>query len=46
MSDTDKKLWFITDIGRGIGVDIAKASLAAGNAVAHGSRNEGHATHG
>ncbi len=28
---TDKKVWFITGAGRGIGVDIAKAALAAGN---------------
>ena len=30
---TDKKVWFITGAGRGMGVDIAKAALAAGNAV-------------
>ena len=30
---TDKKIWFITGGGRGMGVDIAKAALAAGNAV-------------
>ncbi len=28
-----KKVWFITGAGRGMGVDIAKAALAAGNAV-------------
>ena len=27
------KVWFITGAGRGMGVDIAKAALAAGNAV-------------
>src|SRR5438445_3002184 len=27
------KVWFITGAGRGMGTDIAKASLAAGNAV-------------
>ena len=27
---TDKKTWFITGAGRGMGVDIAKAALAAG----------------
>ena len=32
MSD-EKKVWFITGAGRGMGVDIAKAALAAGNAV-------------
>lgn len=30
---SDKKVWFITGAGRGMGVDIAKAALAAGNAV-------------
>ena len=41
MSDTDKKVWFITGAGRGMGVDIAKAALAAGNAVvATGRRPE------
>ncbi|TCM40423.1 SDR family oxidoreductase [Kribbella sp. VKM Ac-2568] len=30
---TDKKVWFITGAGRGMGVDIAKAALAAGDAV-------------
>ncbi len=29
----DKKVWFITGAGRGMGVDIAKSALAAGNAV-------------
>ena len=30
---TDKKVWFVTGAGRGMGVDIARAALAAGNAV-------------
>ncbi|HEV8634103.1 MAG TPA: SDR family NAD(P)-dependent oxidoreductase, partial [Chloroflexota bacterium] len=30
---TEKKVWFITGAGRGMGADIAKAALAAGNAV-------------
>ena len=30
---TDKRVWFITGAGRGMGVDIAKAALAAGHAV-------------
>jgi NAD(P)-dependent dehydrogenase (short-subunit alcohol dehydrogenase family) len=30
---TDKKVWFITGAGRGMGVDIAKAAVAAGNFV-------------
>ena len=33
MSDTDKKVWLVTGAGRGMGVDIAKAALADGNAV-------------
>jgi NAD(P)-dependent dehydrogenase (short-subunit alcohol dehydrogenase family) len=28
-----KKVWFITGAGRGMGTDVAKAALAAGNAV-------------
>jgi NAD(P)-dependent dehydrogenase (short-subunit alcohol dehydrogenase family) len=30
---TDKKVWFITGAGRGMGVDIAQAARAAGHAV-------------
>ncbi|MBT8159557.1 SDR family oxidoreductase [Arthrobacter sp. GN70] len=30
---TDKKVWFITGAGRGMGTDIAKAALATGHAV-------------
>jgi NAD(P)-dependent dehydrogenase (short-subunit alcohol dehydrogenase family) len=30
---TDKKVWFITGAGRGMGIDIAKAALVAGHAV-------------
>ena len=36
---TDRKIWFITGAGRGMGVDIAKAALAAGNAVVASGRN-------
>jgi NAD(P)-dependent dehydrogenase (short-subunit alcohol dehydrogenase family) len=36
---TDKKIWFITGAGRGMGVDLAKAALAAGNAVVATGRN-------
>src|SRR4051812_7719479 len=35
----DKRVWFITGAGRGMGVDIAKASLAAGHAVVATGRN-------
>jgi NAD(P)-dependent dehydrogenase (short-subunit alcohol dehydrogenase family) len=36
---TDKKVWFITGAGRGMGVDIAKAAMAGGNAVVATARN-------
>jgi len=35
----NKKVWFITGAGRGMGVDIAKAALAAGYKVAATGRN-------
>jgi NAD(P)-dependent dehydrogenase (short-subunit alcohol dehydrogenase family) len=42
---TDKKTWFITGAGRGMGVDFAKATLAAGdNVVATGRNPEAVAT--
>jgi NAD(P)-dependent dehydrogenase (short-subunit alcohol dehydrogenase family) len=40
----DKKVWFITGAGRGMGVDIAKAALAAGNAVVATARDPGSVT--
>ena len=36
---TDKKVWFVTGAGRGMGVDIAQAALAAGHAVVATGRN-------
>jgi NAD(P)-dependent dehydrogenase (short-subunit alcohol dehydrogenase family) len=36
---TDKRVWFITGAGRGMGVEFAKAALAAGNAVLATGRN-------
>ncbi len=36
---TDKKVWFITGAGRGMGVDITRAALAAGHAVVATGRN-------
>src|SRR5439155_2839854 len=36
---TDKKIWFITGAGRGMGTDFAKAALAAGHAVVATGRN-------
>ena len=34
-----KKIWFITGAGRGMGVDFAKAALAAGQAVVASGRD-------
>ncbi len=40
MSDkTHKKIWFITGAGRGMGVDFARAALAAGDAVVASGRD-------
>jgi NAD(P)-dependent dehydrogenase (short-subunit alcohol dehydrogenase family) len=36
---TDKKVWFITGTSRGMGVNFAKAALAAGNMVIATGRN-------
>ena len=36
---TNKKVWFITGAGRGMGADFAKAALAAGHAVVATGRN-------
>ena len=38
---TGQKVWFITGAGRGLGIDIAKAALAAGHAVVATGRNPG-----
>jgi NAD(P)-dependent dehydrogenase (short-subunit alcohol dehydrogenase family) len=35
----DKKVWFITGAGRGMGIDIAQAGLGAGHAVVATGRN-------
>src|ERR1700685_1435179 len=35
----NRKVWLITGAGRGMGVDIAKAALAAGHAVVATGRN-------
>jgi NAD(P)-dependent dehydrogenase (short-subunit alcohol dehydrogenase family) len=40
----DKKVWFITGAGRGLGVDIAKAALAAGHAVVATARDAASVT--
>jgi NAD(P)-dependent dehydrogenase (short-subunit alcohol dehydrogenase family) len=36
---TNKKVWFVTGAGRGMGVDIARAALAAGHQVVATGRN-------
>jgi len=36
-----RKIWFITGAGRGMGVDFAKAALAAGHAVVASGRDTG-----
>ena len=36
---SEKKVWLVTGAGRGMGVDIAQAALAAGNAVVATGRN-------
>ena len=41
---TERKVWFITGAGRGMGVQIAKAALAAGNAVVATGRNSATVT--
>jgi NAD(P)-dependent dehydrogenase (short-subunit alcohol dehydrogenase family) len=41
---SEKKVWLVTGAGRGMGVDIAKAALAAGHAVAATARNTGTVT--
>jgi NAD(P)-dependent dehydrogenase (short-subunit alcohol dehydrogenase family) len=38
---TNKKVWFITGAGRGLGLDIAKSALAAGHAVVATGRDPG-----
>src|SRR5436190_18385897 len=38
---SDRNVWFITGAGRGMGVDIAKAALAAGHAVVASGRDSG-----
>jgi NAD(P)-dependent dehydrogenase (short-subunit alcohol dehydrogenase family) len=40
----DKKVWLVTGAGRGLGLDIAKAALAAGHAVVATGRNPAKVT--
>jgi len=37
----EREVWFITGAGRGLGIDIAKAALAAGHAVVATGRDAG-----
>ena len=41
---SEKKVWFVTGAGRGLGVDIARAALAAGHAVVATARDAGSVT--
>jgi NAD(P)-dependent dehydrogenase (short-subunit alcohol dehydrogenase family) len=41
---TDTKVWLVTGAGRGMGLDIANAALAAGHAVMATARNPGTVT--
>ena len=41
---TDRQVWLITGAGRGLGVDIAKAALAAGHAVVATGRDPAKVT--
>jgi NAD(P)-dependent dehydrogenase (short-subunit alcohol dehydrogenase family) len=41
---SEKKVWLITGAGRGMGVDIARATLQAGHAVVATARNTGTVT--
>jgi NAD(P)-dependent dehydrogenase (short-subunit alcohol dehydrogenase family) len=43
---TDKKVWLVTGAGRGMGLDIANAALAAGHAVVATARNPDTAAFG
>jgi NAD(P)-dependent dehydrogenase (short-subunit alcohol dehydrogenase family) len=38
---SNKRIWFITGAGRGMGVDFAQAALAAGHAVVATGRDTG-----
>jgi NAD(P)-dependent dehydrogenase (short-subunit alcohol dehydrogenase family) len=38
---TNKKVWFVTGAGRGMGLDFARAALAAGHAVVASGRDPG-----
>jgi NAD(P)-dependent dehydrogenase (short-subunit alcohol dehydrogenase family) len=41
---TDKRVWFVTGAGRGMGVEFAKAAIATGNAVVATGRDPGAVT--
>jgi NAD(P)-dependent dehydrogenase (short-subunit alcohol dehydrogenase family) len=44
MSATQQQVWFITGAGRGMGIDIARAALAAGHAVVGTARDAARVT--
>ncbi len=44
MTDRNKKVWLVTGAARGMGVDIAKAALAAGHAVVATARKAENVT--
>jgi NAD(P)-dependent dehydrogenase (short-subunit alcohol dehydrogenase family) len=39
MTSTDPKTWLVTGAGRGMGIDFARAALAAGDNVVATGRN-------
>jgi len=41
---TDRQVWLITGAGRGMGIDVARAALAAGHAVVGTARNAASVT--
>ncbi len=41
---TDQKVWFITGVARGMGINIARAALDAGHAVVGTARDAGRVT--
>ena len=44
ISEKNKKVWFVTGAGRGMGADFAKAVLAAGHALVATARDPGRLT--
>src|SRR4051812_16679829 len=42
--NSTNKVWLVTGAGRGLGVDIVRAALAAGHSVVAGARDAGNVT--